>query len=49
MTPDDITGQQATGSDLFASPNAAVRSSSCAAATKSLVLSLGRVPEDRRP
>jgi hypothetical protein len=49
MTTDDVIEQQATGSDLFALPNAAVRSSSCAPATKPLVFSLSRVLEGRRP
>ena len=49
MTTEDITERQATGSDLFALPNAAVRSSSCAPASKPLVFSLCRVPEDRWP
>jgi hypothetical protein len=49
MTTDDVIERQATGSDLFALPNAAMRSSSCAPATKPLVFSLSRVPQGRRP
>ncbi len=49
VTTDDVIELQATGSDLFALPNAAMRSSSCAPATKPLVFSLSRVPEGRRP
>src|SRR5882757_3466229 len=45
MTTDDITERQATGSDLFALPNAAVRSASCAPAAKPSVFSQSRVPE----
>ena len=45
MTTDDITDRRATGSDLFALPNAAMRSSSCAPATKPLVFSQAEFPK----